>query len=211
MTPPLPLHRWVRMECLCCALDADFNFKSASDLHICKACVRHQGSGRHQQREKDHRGLWRSELALLTEDRDRLSAQLAAAVVDRTTLLKAHRAELEHQREGFRMEFAGRMSADTRTWFESEAINAAVDQRDSAYRARDAAMRVIWGVAQNHEADGADRCSCGKSELSCPDFNAIADEIAYLNQWEHSQIKRAEQDQPHGLPRDHPKYRKWRI
>lgn len=44
-------------------------------------------------------------------------------------------------------------------------------------------MRVIWGVAQNHEADGSGRCSCGKSELSCPDLNAIADEIAYLNQW----------------------------
>jgi hypothetical protein len=205
----LVLFRPVEMECDCCGVRSQFTFKAQSDLAVCKSCQRHQGAAKIQLRERDHLGLWRSEFALREEEIARLQAQVRSDAEERKQLVESHHREMEHQREGFRMELLGKHAEDTRRWFESQAIADAENKRDGAYRARDAAMRVLWRLAQLHEAVDAARCRCGKPATTCPDLDVLEEEIAYLNSWERNQIERAEKGRPHGLPLDHPKYREW--
>lgn len=69
-----PLYREIEVDCVCCNMPTWFNFKSASDHVVCKACLRHVGDtvGKLRLRDQDHRGLWASDVALL---REQLSAE----------------------------------------------------------------------------------------------------------------------------------------
>lgn len=97
----------------------------------------------------------------------RASAQVRSGAEERKKLGESHRHEIKRQRDGFRMELLGEHAEDTRRWLESQAIADADNKRDGACRTRDAAMRVLWRLAQLHEAVDGTRCRCGKLATTC--------------------------------------------
>jgi hypothetical protein len=95
-------------------------------------------------------------------------------------------------------------------WLADDMIRTAYAKRDSAYRARDFALRTIWRFAQIHDDDPGrdDHCICGSKADRCPELEAIADEIPTMREWEQNQIERLLDGLENGLPREHPEVRK---
>ncbi len=91
-----PLHRPFPTECLCCRVEQEFTFTSQSDQVVCKGCIRHQGDAtvKANQRDTDHVGLWRSELALTKEDHDEVVAQLRVEIERRDQQIADRRTEI---------------------------------------------------------------------------------------------------------------------
>lgn len=206
-----PLFREIEVDCVCCNMPTWFNFKSASDHVVCKACLRHVGDtvGKLRLRDQDHRGLWASDVALL---REQLSAERLGNA-QKTTELEGQIRALNLVNEGLQSTvldgFSKAAPADVQSILSSREVQTANDERDGAFRSRDRAMRVIWALDGLHHQQDRDEalCSCGSRYESCKVSDALEGIREQLYTWESRQIERAEAGRPHGLPREHPKYR----
>lgn len=203
-----PLHRPFLTECLCCRIEQQFVFTSQSDQVVCKGCVRHQGdtAAKANQRDTDHVGLWRSELALAKEDHTREVSQLRAEIKRRDKQLIDQRTEIVDLQATVRARVESAPLPAVERWFADEQVVAAHGQRDSAYRSRDHAYRALWAADRLHHEDYTRQghCSCGRRLNQCKELEAIASATAALDKWEKAQIERIRLGQPDGLPAEHP-------
>ena len=203
-----PLHRQVHARCECCGVRARFTFTSTSDHVICKGCKRHQGDslGKAIQRDRDHVGLWSSEVDLVREEFATHRAQALAAQERLTRQLEQIRLENDGLRQAIVRGFEAAAPADVQKILADKSVKEAEDQRDAAYRSRDHAYRGLWAVDDlHHEEETSEECSCGAA--SCPVLEAVGLVRPSLYDWENKQIDRARNGLDHGLPRDHPEYR----
>lgn len=157
-------------------------------------------------RDRDHKALWRSEIALLAERHqariEAASAQ-AKAYRDEVERLKEANSELrEHIRNGF--ESAPLESV--REWLISDAIKEANAERDRAFRSRAHAYRTLWAAntIHHHDPQRDERCSCGKPAPGCNALLAIENIEETLYRWERHQVQRLMDGKEHELPDDHP-------
>lgn len=201
------LHREVHVPCHCCRVVVDFVFKSTSDHVICKACQRHQGdtTAKALQRDRDHVGLWSSEVQLLREefDADRMRAREATRELERR--LRQTQLENESLKKTLERGFEGAAPADVERILIDQAVREAHEERDIAYSSRDHVYRSLWAVDDlHHDQEVPEHCSCGSR--GCPVLKALQPVQSSLYAWENKQITRAQNHRPHGLPRQHPKY-----
>lgn len=203
-----PLHRPIRTECLCCHVEQEFTFRSQSDQVICKSCFRHQGDTitKARQRNTDHIGLWRSELAIAREDHAHEVARLHGIVEQRDRELARQRTEIEDLRAVVRAGVESAPLATVEKWFADEQVVAATTQRDTAYRSRDQAYRALWAADRLHHEDETrdGYCACGHRADRCKELDAIAPAANALIRWENNQIERLRSGLPEGLPDEHP-------
>lgn len=204
------LYRDVKVTCECCRIDAMFYFKSASDLVICKSCQRHYGSERRklELRDEDHRNLWASELRLRAENHAATIEHLHDTIKQQRDELAALRLENDGLRTTVIDGFDRAAPADVQRILIDREVREAGDERDSAYRSRDHAMRVLWQVNEIHHPDTRGGCSCRVPSCRTNDLVDAARNGLYS--WEKRQIERARAGRAHGLPREHPDYREYR-
>lgn len=99
----------------------------------------------------------------------------------------------------------GNRSADSDARIESEAVERAEGQRDSAYRSRDYSNAALWLVLDVHHVDDGDvLCSCGLRSKDCATWVAVEDVAPNIWRWEREQVDRLRAERPHGLPDAHP-------
>lgn len=207
-----PLHRDIEVECECCLLTQPFKLTSKHDQVICKACVRHYGSSvqKTEQRSGDHLGLWRSELQMLTEDRDLLRTTLhdERAAANQTRLQM--QGEIDRLTEAITQGLSDTSPADVRQLMTQRVVLDAEEARDSAYRSRDRVYQLLWRLDEKHRPDARnDSCVCGQRR--CPVLEVVDDgDREALYAWERRNVERARDGYPHGLPQEHPDYRDWR-
>lgn len=212
-----PLYRRITVTCECCEIPQDFEFKSATDLVICKGCTRHSGDSKRKQdlRARDHTGLYWSELEISREDRvederrhelecDRLRARIAEledSIHDRDNTIGDLQAVLK----------TGHLNSGAEQWMADLEVKSAHDKRRSAYRSRDFVYVALWRVAQLHDIDDSrpDYCICGADADSCRELAAISRQLSFLEIWEEKQIERLLEDREHGLPDEHPEVLKY--
>ncbi len=203
-----PLHREVHVPCACCAVRTAFTLTSSSDQVICRSCTRHQGESlaKATLRDRDHVGLWSSEVELVREEFAAHRAQARTAQEQLTRQLEQVRLENQGLRQALERGFETAAPADVQKILTDNVVKEAQEQRDAAYRSRDHAYRGLWAVDDlHHEAEEPDQCSCGAA--SCPVLEAMGHVRQSLYDWENKQIARAREGRDHGLPRDHPEYR----
>lgn len=203
-----PLHCPVRTECLCCHVEQEFIFKSQSDHVVCKSCLRHQGNtiAKANQRNTDHIGLWKSEVAIANEDHADEVTRLHDVIEQQTRELASQRTEIEDMRAVVRAGIDNAPLATVEQWFANEQVAAAMTQRDSAYQSRDHAYRALWAADRLHHEDESrdEYCSCGQRADRCKEFGALAPAVNALMRWENKQIERLKSGLPDGLPDNHP-------
>lgn len=204
-----PLFHLVSAECACCHVAYDYTFTSRSDQVVCKGCRRHQGdtTAKLKQRDRDHVGLWRSELGLANEQSKRRLEQQQAVITAYRTEIDQLRGFVDELRETLQNELRGAPDDRVLQWFAGVEVQEAHSQRDAAYRSRDHAFRALWAADRIHHHDRTrdERCSCGRAAAACRELAAIEDAGESLDRWERAQIARLEQGRDHGLPRDHPR------
>jgi hypothetical protein len=215
-----PLYHSVTVRCECCRIEREFAFTSPYDQVVCKSCERHTGNSpeRLELRRHDHLGLYWSELEVCREDRksdareaeartqqvrEELRERLAErdqTIAERDVLI----ADLRHAIQ------ESELNPAVEEWLADDMVRTAYAKRDSAYRARDFALRTIWRFAQIHDGDPErdDHCACGRKADRCAELAAIADELPAMREWEQIQIERLLDDLEHGLPPEHPDVRK---
>lgn len=211
-----PLHGYVTAECECCKIPCEMWFTSASDPLICKGCRNHLGDSptRCAQRNRQHAGLYRSELQLSQQGREadrrshtaemqKLEDRHTQKIVQMEAELTEQRVELSDLRAVIR---SGELNPAVEKWLADQEVRDALDRRDRAYRSRDFAFAALWGMAKLHRYDEHDEhlCICGRKASKCRELQAIAPELAALDDWEDKQIERLRDDLEHGLPREHP-------
>ncbi|MGE2715141.1 hypothetical protein ACQI4L_13860 [Mycolicibacterium litorale] len=211
-----PLFQEVTADCECCKIPCQMWFTSVSDQVICKGCVGHLGDSpvRCAQRNRQHAGLYRSELLICQEDRQsdlrkheaemqRLKDRHAQKVEQLERELAAQRVELGDLRAVIRN---GELNPAVEQWFADEEVRDALDKRNRAYRSRDFVFAALWGVARVHRPDEQNDgfCTCGRKESKCQVLQAIEPELRALDDWEDKQIERLRDDLDHGLPWNHP-------
>lgn len=203
-----PLRRTVIAECQCCHVEQEFKFTSNSDHVICKGCIRHQGDTKRQadQRDRDHVGLWRSELEIQREDHTSQISDLRSEIEKRDQQLAQQRADIEFLKEAIRQGLENTPPEIVPQWWESEKVAEAQTQRDQAYRSRDFSYQSLWALDQIHHEDDhrMGYCACGKRVQVCNEFNSIAPIRLALDRWERNQLDRLSRQQEHSLPDEHP-------
>lgn len=206
------LHRDIEAECECCRLMQPFRLTSKHDQVICKACVRHVGSSleKTEQRSKDHLGLWRSEVQILTEVRDELRRTLGQERAAAKQARDQMQGEITRLTEAITQGLSDTSPADVQRLMTQQVVRDAEGARDAAYRSRDRVYQLLWRLDEKHRpGGGTDSCVCGQSR--CPVLEVVDDEAREdLYSWERRNIERSKKGYPHGLPNDHPDYRDWR-
>lgn len=194
--------------CECCKLPNEFTFATKHDRVICKGCLPHTGSPEKQQRRlRDHAGLYLSELCLAQEER----ATEAERYRDNLRDLRAkHQEDLDQLNAKIAQLRAALHDGTTNPvvdrWLADEAVIQARENRDRAYRARDAAFAAVWQIDRLHHCDdsSSDYCSCGRAQRKCRELDAIKTELNALRRWEDVQIERLLDGLNHGPPDNHP-------
>lgn len=203
-----PLHHLVRAECTCCHVGYDTTFTSSSDQVVCKGCRRHQGDtvAKLSLRDRDHIGLWRSELGLEREGSQRRLEQQQALITGYRSEIELLQKAVEDMRATLRAGLQRAPDEGVLQWFASQEVQEAHAQRDAAYRSRDRAYRALWEADRIHHHDRLhdDRCSCGRPTTACRELQAIEDIGEALDHWEQAQIERLKRGLEHCLPYDHP-------
>jgi hypothetical protein len=158
------------------------------------------------QRNTDHIGLWRSELAIINENHADKATRLQNVIEQRDRELARQRTEIEDLQAVVRAGVENAPLAAVEQWFASEQVAAATTQRDSAYRSRDHAYRALWAADRvHHEDESRDGyCSCSKRTDRCKELGALAPAVNALLKWENNQIERLRSGLPDGLPNEHP-------
>jgi hypothetical protein len=204
-----PLFASILVDCECCKIPCQFEFTSKSDQVICKGCRNHLGDGPEQRarRDREHAGLYRSELLISLEDRESErhahAAQLQELKGERDRTVGQRDVEISDLQAAIR---AGELNPAVEHWLANEKVRDALDKRDGAYRSRDFAFAALWAVATLHHPDEHHdgMCSCGRRESNCRELEAIWPEHRALSDWEDTQIERLKDGLDHGLPREHP-------
>lgn len=201
-------------ECLCCHLTVDEQISSPHHARVCRGCARHQGGtlDKLRQRDSDHVGLWTSTLAVMQDEHaEQVAAWRGVVQAERQKVADVN-DELEATRSQLMEKYREVPDGAVARWLDSVAVQAAREDAQKAYKARDAAMRTMWHVNELHHAKNASmtQCSCGKATDHCKVWNTLEPERPYLDRWEKTQIERLEKSLPHGLPRHHPKVREYR-
>jgi hypothetical protein len=163
------------------------------------------------QRDTDHVGLWRSELALAKDDHEKVIAQLQTEIKRRDHQIANQRTKIADLQEAVRAGVESAPLPAVERWFADEQVVAAHSQRDSAYRSRDHAYRALWAAGRLHHEDYTREgyCSCGRRLNQCKELEAIASVAHTLDKWEEDQIERLQLGQPDGLPAEHPEVLKY--
>jgi hypothetical protein len=200
------------VNCECCAIPHEFVFKAASDHVICKSCERHIGdsAAKRELRNKDHAGLYRSELLICLEDRETDRRDHAAelqrlkdTIAGRDEIIREKDVALADLQAAIR---SGELNPAVERWLADEEVQGALDKRDSAYRSRDFAFAALWRIAKLHHPDDHQDgfCACGRNADRCKELDAVYPELRSLEQWEVDQVERLRDNREHGLPSDHP-------
>jgi hypothetical protein len=159
-------------------------------------CNMHRGAGE-MQKGKEHLDAWvrfRERTAHEHGETERgLRERIEAIVQENRDLRRAIQSGVESMPPGA-----------IATYFETDAVREAHEQRDSAYRQRDYAMATLWRINDRHHAVSmsSTKCSCGVGPCDIP--RLMADELNSLYKWEAGQVERAKDGRPHHLPVEHP-------
>jgi len=188
----LTLHSEVVMPCGCCGIPSKFTFRSQSDQIVCERCQKH-GADR-DKRNQLHVGWWQQREA---DFRSRI-AELEQSVV-----------EQHHRLEEIKTQIVARYFADTpelRRWLQDALVDDAEKQRNSAFRHRDRAMRILWILTRDHQPNETGKaCVCGQK--GCEVFRTVGEDgYEGLAIWEQRQVARARDGKSNALPPRHRDY-----
>lgn len=189
-------------RCSCCHITYEGIVKTDALQRQCEMCKAH-GAAAGMQKDAEHRTAWeRWREKALAE----LGASRAAHAHDmRLAESKLESAAIEARdlRHALQEGVAAATPELLAKYFETDAVVSANGARDSAYRARDRALGIIWEVDRAHHVDDkTKRCACGHS--GCNVAKLLEEFLPELDRWESAQITRAKESKPHGLPHNHP-------
>jgi hypothetical protein len=151
--------------CPCCkSANAQFARPKVPDglpakVTICGICTRHLGDGprTRDQREREHFEQWQEDIELLKQ---RHADELAA----RDGLV----AELRTKIANLERELRTRPVQVVRENLDQQTVDQAKSDRDAAFRARDAAYRLVAEFRRLHHDTGKGMCLCRVAGDKCP-------------------------------------------
>lgn len=203
MTAPVSQPSRPRTEvghCSCCDRPNAFLVPSKvpnglpSQFRLCGTCSRHRGdsSAARQRMNKDHCELYALDadeaIAAAAEASSRRHAEEVAQL--KRELHKAQ-ADLRERPVQIRYEVV-----------DQDKLNEAQEQRDSAYRSRDAAFRTLSEVGLLHRGNLTGACRCGSAVGKCETASVLRE--SWLAEWELRQQQRWKEGRDHTLPWNHP-------
>ncbi|WP_426515651.1 hypothetical protein ACPPVQ_13670 [Diaminobutyricibacter sp. McL0618] len=102
-------------------------------------------------------------------------------------------------------DYANAPIGDLQSWLRSQLVEDAQQATRSAFRARSAAMAVLWNLdGLHHESPNGKTCVCGRKVSDCRELRFLADCTSTLYGWEQQQLDRLKKGLECGLPREHP-------
>lgn len=188
-------------QCPCCKIFyglvevpgefGQYKSRDRSALHprlgLCKDCVNHQGDGFavKKGRSQHHFAMLRREYATSRE---------RVAEAERAVAEMQHELDTRPVRTVVRIENLDKI-----------VVQAALGERDDAYRRRDVAMGALSDIRAVHHKNPNDkeRCVCGAIYKKC-EMAWIADRWDGVYIWEQAQARNAYRGDRHHLMRDHP-------
>jgi hypothetical protein len=178
------LHTAVTAPCLCCRAPRVFTFTSASDQVVCATCTHHLGAAKSERRDTEHVAMWAELYARETSSHDSdvaaavtseaADAAIIAALTEQTVSLTAVVADRFEER-----------AVGVRELIENDVVRRAERNTELANRRTGRVMAVLAAIDELHHDDPsrADRCSCGKPVVGCPEYRAVEPERKAIREW----------------------------
>ncbi|WP_184238076.1 hypothetical protein [Conyzicola lurida] len=201
-----PKERGTILVCHCCGVPNEIYMESATSHQVCDPCKRHST------------GDWKAVTRTHTEwvvayysERERLNAEARqtarAALVSKQAEVEKLTARFQHAVSTMASQYADAPIGDLQNWVRAAVVSKAGSDRDTAFRTRDAAMRVVWRIDQLHRKkyNRDTACSCGTKATSCRELKAVEPFADELDRWEDEQLARLSKGRDCGLPKEHPK------
>jgi hypothetical protein len=179
------LHTAVTAPCLCCRAPRVFTFTSASDQVVCAACTHHLGAAKSERRDSEHVAMWAD---LYSRETSSHGADVAAAVTAEAADA-AIIAALTEQTVSLTSVVADRFEREqtggVRELIENDVVRRAERNTELANRRTGRVMTVLAAIDELHHDDPtrADRCTCGKPVVGCPEYRAIEPERRAVRDW----------------------------
>jgi hypothetical protein len=190
-------------ECVCCHL----KFVGMGRLRHCPSCLHHRG-GPGLQLDKEHISAWRAYAAQFERDASDASVKWGQMLKAKSDELAERDAKVLELQEVVRVGIVNLPAEVIAAHVQGVEVAEAHGARDSAFRRRDAAMRVIWRLEQEHNRpdEAVHECACG--EPNCYVERTLHPFVDDLFDWESREKQRLDDDKQDGLPDEHPAVRK---
>jgi len=190
-------------ECACCHLQ----FTGMGRLRLCGNCLSHRG-GASMRLDKEHVNSWKSYAEQLRQEASEASVKWGHTLARQKEMIETRDTEILELREAIRVGIDALPAEVIASYVQGVEVTAAHGARNSAFRRRDAAMRVIWRMDQLHrrEVDEIQICACGSP--NCDVEKVLSPFVDDLFDWESHEKQRLGDEKQDGLPDEHPAVRK---
>jgi ribosome-binding protein aMBF1 (putative translation factor) len=167
---------------------------------ICDDCALHYGNA--DKTAVAHDRMMTAQRDLHAMAMERLDDKRAALAID----LARAQQQIEELSGTIASDYTTRLGGDVQTVVETAVVADAMSRENTARKARDRAMGVVFSIAELHHED-RDTCSCSKPITQCEEFRALSGFRDEYSRWENKQIELLTLGKHHGLPYNHPRAR----